>query len=423
LTRFQHLIITGGTGYIGKCLVQHAIAAGIKVTLLARTNAEQPLEANFIRWNLGDALPFQAMKCDPQSTALIHLAHDWGNSPSKQTPKVNLNLTATKILLDSCRALGVARFVFVSSVSARNHAPNIYGRVKWETEQLLEGEDVVSARVGLVYGGPCKGMYGLLNKLARLPMVPMVSPSQLVQPIHMDELCSGLILLANSECFGWKGLANPVPITFGNVLKNLARIGYGKRLVVLPIPLSLALFGCYLTRFIPVVPVIDKERVLGLAGTKVLPTHDDIEELGLTIKLLERGLNQSSVGTKGLLREGNVLLRYLLGKRPSYSLLQRYVKAVRLISCENEPLGLPSIVIGYPALLRLIEPINSEHPLAKRIAIAGALAEASLNGFYTFQPRYENVRGRAYLLMRLAVSICIDICIRPIRILFNHRNE
>ena len=106
------------------------------------------------------------------------------------------NFDGTSALLQACRAAGLGRFVFVSSQSARPDAANVYGRVKWRIEQVLAGDREVSARVGLVYGGPPRAMFGLLSRLtARLPVLPMIDPWREVQPIHIDEVCEGLLRL------------------------------------------------------------------------------------------------------------------------------------------------------------------------------------------------------------------------------------
>src|SRR5439155_26142763 len=132
-----------------------------------------------------------------------------------------INCRGSRLLLADARRAGVKRFVFASSVSARADALNAYGRIKWRVEQFLEGADTVAARLGLVYGGPTRGMYGLLLKLVSLtPVLPMVDPWRLVQPIHVDEVCRGLLALADGDATGWKGLAGPVPITFAEFLKT-----------------------------------------------------------------------------------------------------------------------------------------------------------------------------------------------------------
>lgn len=419
MNNIRHLIITGGTGYIGARLAQRAIKSGISVTILARTNKKKSSEVNFVSWSLGDDLPVEALSGDAHSTALVHLAHDWKTLPSQQRVDANLNFAATKTLLDSSRALGLGRFVFVSSQSARPDAPNIYGRVKWKIEQLIDGDDTVTARVGLVYGGPRKGMYGLLLQLVKLPIIPMVSPSQLVQPIHIDELCSGLLLLAQSNLTGYKGLADPIPITFGNFLRSLARICYGHRLIVLPIPLSLALLGCHLTRFIPGIPTIDKERILGLVGTKPIHTSDDLEELKLKITPLNYENNSTAFCRRGLLIEGNTLLRYVLGKKPSRSLLIRYVRAIQLRNHDCIIYGLPALVVVLPVLVRFIEPLYKDHPLAKRLAIATALAEASLDGAQTYLADVNS--NKTTQLIRLGISLSTEVFVLPFRLIFGRK--
>jgi len=419
MSNIRHLIITGGTGYIGVRLVQRAITAGLSVTVLSRGFKVQSSNVNVVNWSLGDELPLEALDGNAHSTALIHLAHDWVVFPNQQQADININLSATKTLLDSCRLQGVARFVFVSSLSARPDAANTYGRVKWEIEQLVDGGDAVSARVGLVYGGPPKGMFGLLLKIVRLPVIPMVSPSQQVQPIHLDELCSGLLLLAESKLTGWKGLAGPIPITFGSFLHYLARIYYGHRLFILPIPLSLALLGCRVTSYIPFVPTIDKERILGLVGTKFIYTKDDVDELNLKIISLTHENGCSPLGIKGLLVEGCALLNYVLGRKPSRSLLVRYVKAIQLRTHESESYGLPALVIMFPLLTRLIEPLNKDHPLSRRLAIATVLAEESPDGAQVYLATVNS--GKIIQLVRLSISLMIEIFALPFRLLFSRR--
>src|ERR1700720_3071095 len=142
----------------------------------------------------------------------------------RQPDKHGLNLEGTRALLRASRALGLKRFVFVSSQSARADAANIYGRVKWRIEQELVSPGEVAARVGLVYGGGPLGMFGLLTRLAaRAPILPMVDPWRGVQPIHIDEVCLGLLRLVESDEVGWVGVASPESVPFGSFLRILAQ--------------------------------------------------------------------------------------------------------------------------------------------------------------------------------------------------------
>ena len=350
------LIVTGAGGYLGSRLVATARADGRRVTSLARP-----------AWHLGEGLPADAIDpAVPRDTqAVIHLAHDWQDDGA--------NLEGTRALLRSCREAGIGRFVFVSSQSAREDAANRYGRVKWGIEQELRAPNEVAARVGLVYGGRMHGQYGLLSALTRrTPVLPMIDPWREVQPIHIDEVCRGLLLLADGAQVGWVGLAGE-PVRFDVVLRAMARELHGKRLRVVPVPLRLALLACDASAAIPIGPTVDRERVLGLAGTRTMACAGHLAGLGLAVQPIEAGLRREPASRRALLAEGLRLLRYVLRRAPGSSLLRRYVRALEAAG-DRGPLP------GAGGWLRLVEPVRSASPLGRRLALACALAEASPEG-------------------------------------------
>jgi nucleoside-diphosphate-sugar epimerase len=415
LHRLRHLIVTGGAGYIGGYLIDEALAAGATVTVLARSPVPPCRGVRHLPWALGNELPIGAVEhCVPVGRqAIVHLAHDWRNSSvAGEHAEGGLNLTGTQILLEACRSRGLGRFVFVSSQSARADAANAYGRVKWHIEQILDRRNEVSARVGLVYGGRSQAMYGLLVRLCGLaPVLPMVEPWRGVQPIHVREVARGLLLMADGAESGWLGLANPVSVTFGQFLKTLAAELHGKRLIILPIPLKIALFACAATAVLPFVPTVDTERVLGLVGTRPLPSADHLRMLGLTIQPLEARLRQEPMSRKRVLAEGRSLLGYVLRARPSDALLRRYARAAAAKD-KGGPLAMSLCFRRWPLLLRLTEPLPGNTPLARRLALATALAEASPEG-----ERALAVGGRGSRVASLALDLAVDGLLLPVRLL------
>jgi nucleoside-diphosphate-sugar epimerase len=411
----RHIILSGGNGYIGGRLVAAARARGHRVTVLSRRPGTAVAGARAVVWTLDESLPPEALAADvpAEQHVLVHLAHDW----TERTPGPGegaLNIAGARTLLASCRAYGLGRFVFVSSQSARADAANVYGRVKWQIEQLLTGDREVAARVGLVYGGPPRGQYGLLSSLtARLPVLPMVDPWRPVQPIHVDEVSEGLLRLAEGAAAPdrWLGLAGPDGVPFGDVLRIFARELHGNHLRMLPVPLKLALFVCNVLHRLPVGPKPDRERVLGLAGTRPMPCAAHLAAIGLAVAPLAIGLRREPASRRALLAEGHLLLRYVLRRRPSAALLRRYLRALPVIG-EAGALPLGPLVRAWPALLRLMEPLDAATPLGCRLAMALALSEASPEGEQALAQR-----GRLARIAGLVCGVTVDVLLLPARML------
>jgi nucleoside-diphosphate-sugar epimerase len=406
----DHVLVTGANGYIGTRLVQRALDQGRAVTILGRSSRNRSQGVRYLNWELGAELA--DLDLERNRAAVLHLAHDWTDRDEN-----GINQLGTALLLADARRLGVDRFVFASSLSARAEALNAYGRIKWRVELLLDGPDTVAARIGLVYGGAPQGMYGLLQKLvSSTPILPMVEPCRLVQPIHVDEVCQGLLALADSSATGWKGLAGPVPVSFGRFLKTLARETSAASLIVPSVPLRLALSGVSVASRLPFAPKVDRERILGLAGTPQLDCKGDLESLNLSVMALEVGLRRDPAGTKALLHEGAVLCRYVLRRPVGGKLTRLYARAIRALDKDRAgPLGLPWLARYAPPVLRLYEPFRSDCPLATRLRIATALAELTAEGVSATDD-HSGIRSRFAGVLSAFWQVSLDIAVLPLRL-------
>ena len=363
----MRLLITGASGYIGQRLVAMATAHGHAVTVLGRKPA---VDAKLFPWRLGETVPAAALV---GTEAVIHLAHDWRADADGQ----DSNGDATVALARQALATGVGRFVFASSTSSREEAPNVYGRSKHASEKRLAAlpgaaGPIVSARIGVVYGGAPAGPYGLMRRIAALsPVLPMVGLEREVQPIHLDEVCAALLTLAArqdlpQDCYIVAGRA----MRFGNWLKLLRRAQGGKSLLLIPMPVSLMLMACDLTRLMPGLPTIGRERVLGLTAAAPMPSGPSLQALGLTpgdpLTLLQ--------GEQGA-AEAEVLLRYLNGA-PTPAMMRALTDG--LARAGLVPLGLSPWMLRHPGLLALAEPPANRraNPLAQALYLAAQVIEA-----------------------------------------------
>jgi nucleoside-diphosphate-sugar epimerase len=194
----MHVLVTGGTGSVGRFVVAALRGAGHRVTLIGRRGD--------IRWTL-DA-PCPAL---PPADGLVHAALDHrrgayrggeGDDPARFR---RLNLDGTLRLFD---AVGPARIVFLSSRAIygdhrrggllRETDPpepdSLYGEVKLAAERAL-GARGASIRATGVYGGrPHKWEPLFADYLAGTPIAPRIATE-----LHGADLAAAVLRLLESR--------------------------------------------------------------------------------------------------------------------------------------------------------------------------------------------------------------------------------
>jgi nucleoside-diphosphate-sugar epimerase len=120
------VLVTGGTGFLGRRLVERLLAEGRRVAILGRTPAPdlEKRGARFIRASLDDAAAVGAA-CAGIET-VFHLAAKvgiWG----RYDDFFRINVVGTRSLLEGCRAHGVTRLVHTSTPSVVYNGRDLAG--------------------------------------------------------------------------------------------------------------------------------------------------------------------------------------------------------------------------------------------------------------------------------------------------------
>ena len=120
------VLVTGGTGFLGRRLVERLLAQGRSVAVLGRTPAPdmEKCGVRFIRASLDDVTAVSAA-CQGIGT-VFHVAAKvgvWG----RYDDFFRSNVLGTRALLAGCREHGVARFVHTSTPSVVFNGQNLAG--------------------------------------------------------------------------------------------------------------------------------------------------------------------------------------------------------------------------------------------------------------------------------------------------------
>lgn len=140
------VLVTGGTGHLGRDIVEQLLRRHGRVRVLARTPGDDPR----VEWARGDLATGEGLREALAGIgAVVHaatsspIARRGGIRPIDffTTPR-DVDIDGTRRLLDESRRAAVDQFLFVSIAGLAPDNPLPYNRVKLEAEALVRGSDV-----------------------------------------------------------------------------------------------------------------------------------------------------------------------------------------------------------------------------------------------------------------------------------------
>src|SRR5437868_12136876 len=137
------VFISGGTGYVGRALVERLVSSGHDVRVLARGGSEGKVApgAELVRGNALAAGTFaqHVASCD----TYVHLTGVSHPAPWKGRAFRSIDLASLRASATAAKKGGVAHFIYVS-VAQPAPVMKAYIRVRQECEGILADERLVS---------------------------------------------------------------------------------------------------------------------------------------------------------------------------------------------------------------------------------------------------------------------------------------
>jgi len=189
------LALTGGTGFVGQAVLDEACRRGVAVKALARREQAACEGVEWVRGDLADTAALAALV--EGADAVLHVA-GVVNTPDPMGFHLG-NVAGTEALVSAAEAAGVRRFVFVSSLAAREPRLSAYGKSKRHAEEVVQTStlDWTIVRPPAIYGPRDREMLELF-KAARWGVVPM-PPKGRASMIHVEDLARLLLALLPAD--------------------------------------------------------------------------------------------------------------------------------------------------------------------------------------------------------------------------------
>lgn len=242
------LAITGGTGFVGSTLVRHAVMRGHKVRALTRKPQGTNPKITWIDGALDrpDALAAMLDGAD----AVIHVAGAT-NAPNRDGFSA-ANVEGTLGMVEAAKAAGVRRFVFVSSLAAREPGLSDYGWSKAKAEQIVgaSGLDWTIVRPPAVYGPGDRDMLEMFKMANRGLM--LMPPAGRFSVIEVSDLSRLLLTLVSADDVLAETFepddGNPRGWSHDEFAEALAHAVGRKRVATLSMPKAVLRFGARIDR-------------------------------------------------------------------------------------------------------------------------------------------------------------------------------
>ena len=220
------ILVTGGTGLLGRRVALRLRDAGCGVRVLSRSGRSGTVRGGL---STGEGLDEAVRSVD----AIVHCA----SNPFRKTHQTEVG--GTERLIQAAARAGVSHLAYVSIVGVDRNPHYFYYQAKLEAERVVERSAVpwTIQRATQFHDFMLKGL-----KTLEVGPVAMVPKGFLFQPVDVGDVASRLVELALS------GPGGRVPDLGGPEIKTAAELartylkvaGRRKRMLQLPLPGKLA---------------------------------------------------------------------------------------------------------------------------------------------------------------------------------------
>jgi len=270
----MRVLVLGGTGFIGRHLVERLANNGFDVVVpVRRESSRKCLPTGPLKVVEADLLqPGSLDGLMEGIDTVFHLAAIRGSGWSLGDEDVyRVNVGITKNLMKSAASQTVKHCIYVSSVSVYGHPSNVlvgeeypcspvtrYGQTKYESEKLVkefQRRGKISStiiRPVITYGpGDTWGMVAKLISLINSNKYLTIGDGEnRVHLIYIDDLIDGLMFVLNTRAAWGRTyiLAGEEPITINRLVGIISAL-LGKRVINLHIPIWFARLAAHFMKF------------------------------------------------------------------------------------------------------------------------------------------------------------------------------
>jgi len=292
----RRVFITGGTGFVGRAVIQALRAEGYAVRCLVRRGSEPDLRGfGAIERVEGDVMARQTLDdglagCD----AVVHLVGIIRERPAIGSTFERVHVQGTQNVLGAAAAAGVRRYLHMSALGTRAGARSRYHRTKWAAEEAVRSSPLpwTIFRPSIIYGPGDEFVTMLRGMIEGLPVVPVIgSGRQRLQPVPIAQVAQGFAraLTLEATVKHTYDVGGPDAVSMVELLDMIAAALGRRRRLKVHVPIGLVRPVTQLLHRLPGYP-LTPDQLLMLEEDNTCDPSAFVSTFGLTPVPLAAGL-------------------------------------------------------------------------------------------------------------------------------------
>lgn len=228
---FREVLVTGGTGFVGRHVCRALVARGYVPRILVRTGSEGRVPEDMrrtCRITPGDVTNLEFVENAAQGTdAIVHLAGIIREFPAKGVTFDELHVHATHNALRAATRWGITRFVHMSALGAEPGGPTPYFDTKGRAEELVRRSGLAWTifRPSIIFGPGDRFLHELADAVRRAPLLPVPGDGQYrLQPVFVGDVAKGFADSVGREDLDGRSfdVGGPERFTYNELIDRIA---------------------------------------------------------------------------------------------------------------------------------------------------------------------------------------------------------